>query len=105
MQYIEDHPEEHNQGMWFTKTACGTAACFAGTACILSGMKPDFSVREHNYGNISYYVQEDRARWVKPIATDLLGISEEDSEVLFHAHNTVEELKLYVKDLLNGEHL
>jgi hypothetical protein len=105
MQYIEDHPEEHYQGMWFMKTECGTTACFAGWACLLSGLTPDFTQRPYNFTDRSSYYVKDDERWVKPIATELLGVSEDDAEILFHSANSLDELKLMVKDLLNGEHL
>jgi hypothetical protein len=105
MQYIEDHPEEHDQTMWFVQTPCGTTACFAGWACVLSGLKPDFTIQApFNYRpDITYHV-EGTDEWVKPVAQKLLGLTHYDADTLFDASNTVEELKMYVKDLLNGEH-
>jgi hypothetical protein len=41
LDHIDAHPEQWNQGLWVTKVECGTAACFAGWACLLSGEKPD----------------------------------------------------------------
>lgn len=35
LDYIEAHPEEWDQGVW--ANACGTQACFAGRAMLLSG--------------------------------------------------------------------
>lgn len=37
MNYIIEHPEEHDQGMW----RCGTSRCFAGWACTLDGAVPE----------------------------------------------------------------
>ncbi|BCP41407.1 hypothetical protein MINTMi27_15000 [Mycobacterium intracellulare] len=40
MQHIKDHPELHEQSSVFLQSECGTAACFAGWACMLSGFQP-----------------------------------------------------------------
>lgn len=35
--HIEAHPEQYNQGTYGREAACGTTACIAGWACLLSG--------------------------------------------------------------------
>jgi hypothetical protein len=40
LDHIDAHPQQWRQGWWFTELDCGTAACFAGWACVLSGYKP-----------------------------------------------------------------
>lgn len=40
LDHIDAHPEQWQQSTWMHKTDCGTAACFAGWACFLSGEKP-----------------------------------------------------------------
>lgn len=37
MNYINEHPDEHDQSMW----RCGTSRCFAGWACSLDGAVPE----------------------------------------------------------------
>lgn len=37
MNYINEHPDEHDQGVW----RCGTSRCFAGWACSLDGAVPE----------------------------------------------------------------
>lgn len=46
LDQIDAHPELWNQTKWIQKTDCGTTACFAGWACLLSGEREpfDFSV-------------------------------------------------------------
>jgi hypothetical protein len=39
VEYIKAHPEEYNQKSWHS--SCGTTACFAGRAQIMSGKAPD----------------------------------------------------------------
>jgi hypothetical protein len=43
LDHIDAHPEQHNQKSWVSRpdgADCGTAACFAGWTCLLSGDKP-----------------------------------------------------------------
>lgn len=42
---IAKHPEAFKMESWAEQTECGTAACVAGYACILSGVQPNFSER------------------------------------------------------------
>lgn len=37
LDHIDEHPEQWDQGRWIGKAECGTVACFAGWACLLSG--------------------------------------------------------------------
>lgn len=39
VEYIKAHPKEYNQSSWHS--ACGTTACFAGHAQIMSGKSPN----------------------------------------------------------------
>lgn len=40
LDHIDAHPKLWDQGQWVAKAECGTAACFAGWACLLSGEEP-----------------------------------------------------------------
>lgn len=42
LDHIDAHPEQWNQGVYIGKAECGTVACFAGWACLLSGEEPRF---------------------------------------------------------------
>lgn len=42
LDHIDAHPELWRQDIYIGKAECGTVACFAGWACILSGEKPKF---------------------------------------------------------------
>ncbi len=95
MTHINDHPDVHDQEVWTVNPDyydpsnienCGTAACFAGWTCLLSG-----------------YTSRDVE--VESKAVELLGIEWDDAGVLFHSDNTREDLNLMVKDLMNGEEL
>ena len=92
MQHILDHPEQHNQGSWVKVNSCGTAACFAGWAGLLSGMTAD-----EIYCSASVFGD---------IGVKLLGLNNPSECVtLFAADNTIPMLELMVKDLVNGDEL
>lgn len=98
MTQIKDHPELHRQDVVFADTDCGTAACFAGWACLLDGYMrvSDSVVRvETPNGTVSGTIA----------AASALGISDEESWTLFSAGNSRPMLELMVKDLVNGEEL
>lgn len=87
MQYIDDHPKQHDQSDWYRENECGTTACFAGWACILTGH------------NISASTN------VRDTAIAALGLTSSEAWKLFFATNTRDTLRLMVKDLVNGDEL
>lgn len=42
LDHIDARPESWRQSVYIGPAECGTVACFAGWACMLSGEKPDF---------------------------------------------------------------
>ncbi len=119
MQYITDHPEEHNQGWWFSGS-CGTAACFAGWAANLYAeqMGMERIAGSLYYRPIGTYwsVVHPDAKHVRSLAIEILDLDDNnhafsdgslvattDASALFAAHNTQAEIQLMVKDLVNGE--
>lgn len=95
MQHIEDHPEQHQQAIWANE--CGTAACFAGWAALFSG----WTREENNFFRSS----DGRSLHLRSLASEVLGLSDGESEILFHAANHVELLRMMVKDISNGDRL
>jgi hypothetical protein len=96
MDHILAHPDLHNQAMWATRTECGTAYCFAGTACFLSG----FEANQQQLANNGF--TRALAGGSDPIeikATWLLGVDEGTASALFCASNTVHDLKEYVDQI------
>jgi hypothetical protein len=77
LEHIEQHPEEYDQSLWAhvedqeqDGNYCGTTACVAGWACLLS--TPVEKWREpHNYG---YYYHE---------GARLLGLDVTEASMLF----------------------
>lgn len=105
MTQIKDYPELHDQGTLFVRSECGTAACFAGWACLLSGCTPAFL--PETVGALSTFVLDRDARlqsaWDQ--AVRLLNITGDEARILFHPCNSRAMLELMVKDLVNGENL
>ncbi|MAY48819.1 MAG: hypothetical protein CMH38_03490 [Microbacterium sp.] len=101
MQHIDDHPEQHNQAVWL-RHDCGTAACFAGWAALLSDELVE--VQDVEVDGMFY----DRAgvmHATSGAAVKVLGVTGEESDVLFDATNSRDMLRLMVKDLVNGDTL
>lgn len=100
---IDAHPELWDQGYWFTVTDCGTAACVAGWACLLSGDKPfpllqkleDLPVGEL----VSYVDVKGWQVWARDRAQKLLGITDGQADALFNAENTREDLGRLVPEI------
>jgi hypothetical protein len=107
---LAEHPEQHDQSMWFHLTyrepfatdgtlavvsegyltwGCATAACAAGWACLLAGDQPtsDSSVR----------TWDDHGMRADSRARRLLGLDEEDALTMFHEDNTLDDV-LYLLD-------
>lgn len=91
LQYIVDHPEEHNQAHW----VCGTAMCFAGHAVVLAGHQL------HRLSDGTLTGNTVDGNHVSTIARDELGLTYMQSETLFHSKNSVHDIKEIVNDLLN----
>jgi len=92
LDYIEAHPDEWDQDVWF----CGTAACFAGRATLLHGDK-----REPGLDPVDVIPIEDQSQrvYVKTRARRLLGINYIDADYLFDACNTLEDLRELVAEI------
>jgi hypothetical protein len=97
--YIEAHPEEHYQSSWFTRGACGTTACLAGTVAVLDGWKPDW------IGNRAEYVTKGEARrYVATVACELLGLdaASDEREYLFLGADTLDDIKQFRREYAAG---
>ena len=102
LQHILDHPEQHDQGEWArSRLDCGTAACFAGWAAILTFGESVINAREGTFAMPAPY---DLPR-MSESAGALLGLTEPEYYTLFEANNTRDMLRLMVKDLVNGDEL
>lgn len=82
--YIETHPEEHDQNAWGHRTACGTTACAAGHAIILAGYSPIWETSADDQTGAWMMGVEGFGRFVGDVAQDLLGLSGREALRLFY---------------------
>jgi hypothetical protein len=66
LDHIDAHPQNWEQGRWIGQEECGTVACFAGWAVLLS----DLPVRDE------FVWIEGEDRHVAEVAEELLGIAD-----------------------------
>lgn len=98
MQYIKDHPNEHQQRYMAQKTESGTKFCFAGTAMVLSGYEPEWTPR-----GFLHCWKDPEGKVVNHSllrAKDLLGLTSGQAEILFSDYATLEDVHYEVKALL-----
>lgn len=110
LAYIETNPDEWDQEKW----VCGTVACFAGRACLLSGYEPcNFSgdrvspirddegrlIDDGETGLVRRDGQIDGVEWA---ARNLLGLDEEQGDELFDMGNDLDDLRKVVASLCDS---
>jgi hypothetical protein len=105
LDIVENHPELHDQSLWVdglrealeggTEPDCGTTACVAGWAAILSA--PAGS-RIESTGHV-LLAGEDISRDVEEYAVEALGISESGGVWLFSQLRTRDEITVSLRYL------
>ncbi len=88
--------DQWDQVDWGRKTHCGTSACFAGWACVLSG-KYEFS------GSAMIDLETGRPDSPPWRAEDLLELTPEQAYSLFSATNTFEQLYEIIEEIKDGQ--
>jgi hypothetical protein len=91
--HILANPDQHASDVWIYRgdPECGTAACVAGWACLLSGDEPVYTFADEDEANtVEFDGNTDR---VARRAAALLGIECDEDDVyghpLFHVGNSV----------------
>lgn len=93
------------QTRWIGEDQCGTYGCFAGWRVILDGgvmHKPDTDVYPATYGAYAR-MPDGRVVQVREYAVKQLGLSQEQAEEMFHANNTLEDLKHLVDPICDED--
>jgi hypothetical protein len=106
LDYIERHPEQHDQGVWMRGTTadgkvdCGTAACLAGWVvaqahpdAVFVPDKLDLSPRMRHIRMHSAVRIGDQVEPVADQARKLLDINEYQAQALFSAGNDLGDLR------------
>lgn len=100
-QWIDAHPEEHDQSSWTEVGECGTTRCMAGTIAWLGGAKlvdidADVNIRrdptkdtiEYSYCEVNGEVTS-----INKAATIMAGLSQREADRLFYMATSVEDLR------------
>lgn len=111
LEHIQHHPEHWDQlayrhflypeGVKIRKTInpaieCGTAMCFAGWACDISGV----TWRDHTTSAI--LDEHGQIKSANDEARDLLGLTDRQAVALFDTGNTIADLERIVDDIIEG---
>lgn len=106
MDWVDQHPETHDQGKWFDLTPCGAKYCFAGHAAILAG------AQEPTHLTVSqmWFIDVDgvavdsyipgATRSVEQHAQRVLGLTSGQAGYLFDADRSRAELRVLVDAII-----
>ena len=97
LEYITEHPEEHDQSSWARRTPCGTTLCLAGTVAKLTGHDFSWDV----FPDLAF--STTTGRLISEVAQDELRIDNVDAHLLFHGCDTVDELWEAAEEITDGE--
>lgn len=75
---------------------CGTTACVAGWACMLTGNPLDWATAEFMDGNKLQASRVKGGAWIEEVATHEFGLNEDQAAALFHNYD--EDLVLQMLD-------
>jgi hypothetical protein len=98
LDHIHEHPEEYDQGEWAARTACGTTACFAGTAVMIAGYDFDFRV----YEDVNATDKLTNGQFIREVARQELGLTMMQADALFYGGNTLKEVENLVSLIIDG---
>jgi hypothetical protein len=105
LEHITAHPEEHNQSFWAVQTPCGTAYCLAGHAVQLAGHEilwTDVCPCGCDSRERSAWHCTD-GREIEYVATEELGLTEDQADDLFESRNTLHYLWRKAAHYTDGE--
>lgn len=115
LEYITAHRTEWLQSNWIYRTACGTVGCLAGNTVINAGYVPVFyggdncttsqvSTHRIRTARDAYDANDAGELWsVRELASELLGLSDEEAEELFNANNSLHDVWSIAARFTGGE--
>jgi hypothetical protein len=108
LEYVTIHPERWNQHQWIQQTACGTVGCLAGNTVLHAGAQPLFGYNNSDHDDQASFVEiergDDRHRTsVSRAARELLGLTDDQAEDLFHPLNSLHRLWSLAARFTDGE--
>lgn len=99
LEYVTEHPEEHDQDVWAYRTRCGTKLCLAGTVAMLTGHA--FVWDEFSDGAQAVWTTDGRS--IADVAQDELGLDNVDANWLFNGCDTIDELWEAAEEITDSE--
>lgn len=119
MDFIKDHPEKHEQTIYFEPSECGSVGCFLGWAAELYGEQCGyFRLRSPNFRNLWVgpdgldgevtleppftNLDDGSLLHVSTVGSRILGLAKEEEFIIEAGGNTLAVLDYMVKDLCNG---
>lgn len=100
---IDKDPKSWEQNSWAEKTACGTTYCLAGHIAVQSGAQIDWQhVGLDGRETATSAFVDGEWQSIRGVAQQILGVSEEQQEVLFSAYRERDELQV-LRDALAGD--
>jgi hypothetical protein len=96
---IEAHPHEWNQRSWGARNDCGTTACFAGRAVLMEGLTFRWEALPH--GQLACLTEDGKS--ILQTAMDILELTVAGAEQLFAGANSLEDIKLTLKQWETAE--
>jgi hypothetical protein len=119
MQFVETHPERHDQSVWMTGAdglepdadgapICGTAGCLAGWG--IAFHDPLEAAQILSGGTALVLADQVRYTYIEEYAAHLFGITQDQASTLFEGRWDAEDLRLGVDAIkdnpdITGEHL
>lgn len=114
MADIEADPDSHDQEAFFKRRECGTTLCFAGKAAVLAGigLPPPGAIdwwvttdlRSQGYAD-SWGHRGSGTVHVSEFARDHLGLTHDQSRVLFFSAETIGQLRVLVDAIKVDPHV
>lgn len=100
LEYVTANRHQWSQGTWLTRTTCGTVGCLAGNTVLNAGYRP---VYRPGVCHTTEVEVGDGVEHVKHVATELLGLTREQSRQLFFVGNSLYRLWHLASRFTDGE--
>ena len=100
MEYITEHPEEHDQKVWAQRTRTGVVGCVAYHTTRLSGRELHWPSQCN--GEARFVQDGENVTPIFVAARDALGLTSQQADVLFDAANDLTGLWSIAGTLSNG---
>lgn len=97
---ITNEPDSYDQDVWIETSACGTTACIAGWACILSDKVLEWDAEPEGIPYV--FMKDGRNLRIDDAATEVLDIPKSYAEMWFYASNRTFALGLLDEYIIAG---